>query len=192
MGLFWDYFKNSLRLSFIQKAGPLSLLAEGSAETLDDARGVILQLREQFLPEKCEAELLARYARSRGIVQAPLEPEAHYWGRVRFAYLWWSRGGRAGSMAATLIEYFGFAEVAVVNLRSEDPSRWAEFKVVAEIVGTDLMFPLEQVEWGINEMKRAGSKLAAVEFVYSLLSDVPVYSFGLTSAEIITVFPEPE
>lgn len=190
MGLFWDYFKKQLDLPFIQSPGALAVLAEGASVPLDDARGVMLQLREQFFSEKCEAAFLANYARSRGIVRGPLEPEHYFYGRVRFAYLWWSRGGRAGGIAAALVNYFGFAKVEVINLRSEDPDRWAEFRVEAEVVGADPMFTLDQVVWGINETKQASAKLAGVDFIYSVLSDVPVYSCGVTSAERITVYME--
>lgn len=188
MGLFWDYFKRTLGLPFIQAPGPLALLAEGGATTLDDARGVIVQLREQFLAEKCEAAFLVNYARSRGIVRGPQEPEAYFIQRVRFAYLWWSRGGRAGAMAAMLVSYFGVESVEVISLRAEDPLRWAEFRVVAYLVGETAWFTVDQFEWAINEMKRAGAKLAGIDFVYSVAGDVPVYSAGVTSAEIITVF----
>lgn len=192
MGLFWEYFRDKLRFPPIQRPGPLAALAEGGAATLDTVRGVMLKLREQFFPEKCEKELLKHYAASRGIVRAPLEPEAHWLYRVRFAYLWWSRGGRAGGMANALTNYFGFLSVTIENLRFEDPERWAEFRVIAELLGSDPSVTPEQVEWAVGEMKPARSKLAGLEFVVSALSDVPAWSFGLTSAEIITVVMEAE
>lgn len=192
MSLFWSYFRDTLRFPPILKGGPLALLAEGGALLLDMVRDIIIQLRDQFFSDRCEEIQLAHFARSRGIVRAPLEPDSSYFGRVRFAYAWWQRGGRVSGMRRVLIDYFGFAEVEIVNMRTIDPARWAEFKVVASVVGSNLMFTEAQILWAINEIKRAGSKLAAIEYVYSVEGDVPVYSFGMTSAEIITIFPESE
>lgn len=192
MSLFWAYFRDKLRFAPIQRPGPLAALAEGAAAALDTVREVMLKLREQFFPEKCEQELLKRYARSRGIVRVPLEPEAHWLYRVRFAYLWWRSGGRGGAMAITLTNYFGFLSVTIENLRGEDPERWAEFRVRAELIGSDPSVAPEQVEWAINEMKPARSKLAGLEFIVSALGGVPTWSFGLTSAEIVTVVMEVE
>lgn len=192
MSLFWDYFRNTLRFPPILRPGPLAMLAEGAALGLDAARNVILQLRDQFLPEKCEDVYLARYARSRGIVRAPLEPEGHYQARIRLAYLWWRRGGRASAMKQVLVSYFGFARVDIINLRTEDPDRWAEFRVVCELVGEQPIFTLDQVVWAINEIKPAGKKLAEVLFVASAIGDVPAWSIGLYAAGVTTVYPEPE
>lgn len=165
MALFWDYFKNTLRLPFIAKPGPLPMLADGGADSLDATHGVMLTLRDQFSPERCETAYLARYARSRGIVRAPLEPEPHWQGRVRLAYIWHLRGGRAGGMAATLCGYFGFTGVQVINLATVDPERWAEFKVICDLGGVSPWFNLDQVEWAINELKPARSKLGEIEYI---------------------------
>ncbi|BCS55207.1 phage tail protein [Geobacter sp. SVR] len=192
MRLFWAYFRDTLRLPFIQQHGALAMLAEGGAELLDAARDLIGTLRDQFLPERCEAAVLAHFARSRGIVRAQQEPEAHWIGRVRLAYLWHSRGGRAGALRQVLIAYYGFADVRVINLRGEDPERWAEFWVECELVGTESLFSQAQVEWAINEIKPARSKLSEVLFIQSIIGTVPSYSFAMVSTEVVTVFPEPE
>ncbi|BCS54571.1 phage tail protein [Geobacter sp. SVR] len=192
MGRFWAYFRDTLRLPFIQLPGALAMLAEGSAELLDTARGLIVTLRDQYLAERCEAALLAHFARSRGIVRVQQEPEAHWIGRVRLAYLWHIRGGRAGALRQVLLAYYGFADVRVINLRGEDPERWAEFRVECELIGSEPLFSQTQVEWAINEIKPARSKLSEVLFVQSVIGDVPCYSFALISTEIVTVFPEAE
>ena len=192
MGLFWSYFRDTLRFPAILRQGPLAMLAEGGAAVLDDVRGVILQLREQFFPEKCEEVLLTRYAKSRGIVRAPLETEEYWKARVRFAYLWWARGGRASSMEQTLVKFFDFASAAVISLRDEDPTRWAEFRVELEVLGGTLSISQEQIEWGINEIKRASAKLAEVVYTYSSEGAVPVIGISLQSTEIVTIYPLPQ
>ena len=192
MSLFWSYFRDTLRFPFILKGGALALLAEGAALLLDTVRDLILSLRDQFFSTLCEEANLVHFAKSRGIVRAPLEPDSSYFGRVRFAYLWWKQGGRVSGMRRVLISYFGFGDIEIINMRTVDAARWAEFKVIASVIGSNLMFTEEQIIWAINEIKRAGSKLAGIEYVYSIEGDVPVYSFGMTSAEIITVFPEAE
>jgi len=190
MGLFWSYFRDTLRLPYILKRGALAMLAEGGSTGLDGVRGIIVTLRDQFLAERCEEAVLANFARSRGIIRAPLEPEASWRGRVRFAYLWWQRGGRAGGMEQVLIDYFGFAAVDVANMRAEDPARWAEFTVTCSMIGEEAPFTPEQVTWLINEMKPARSKLAGLTFEATVLSDIPCWSGALWSAETIMVWPD--
>lgn len=164
MGLFWTYFRDTLRLPFVRGQGPLAMLAEGGADALDDARDVISLLRDQFVPFRCEAIYLARFARSRGIVRSPLEPEEHWLARVRFAYHWWSRGGRASAMAEGLRLGFGFSAVRVINMRAEDPAKWAQFRCELDGVTGDVLSRVDQVRWAINEVKPARSKLFALRF----------------------------
>lgn len=192
MGIFWAYFRDTLRLPFIQRPGPLAMLAEGAAPLLDAVRDAILLLRDQFLVSRCEEGYLNNFARSHGLVRAPQESDESWTGRVQLSYLWWARGGRAGLMAQVLVDHFGFASVEIINMRASDAARWAEFKVVAYVIGGNLMFTTAQVEWAINEVKPARSKLASIEYIYSVEGNVPAYSFGATSAEIVTVYPEPE
>lgn len=192
MSLFGNYFRDTLRFPAILNGGALAMLAEGAALLLDTVQTVILQLRDQFFPARCEETYLTNFARSRGIVRAPLEPQESYYGRIKFAYLWWKRGGRASGMRLMLIDFFAFPEVEIINLRDSDPARWAEFTVRISVIGVSLIFTEAQILWAINEIKPARSKLAAIEYIYSVEGDVPAYSFGMTSAEIITVFPESE
>jgi len=190
MNLFWDYFKQKLRLGFISLPGPLAMLAEGAALCLDDVRAIILRLRDQFLPELCDDAFLDNFARSRGIVQAPLETTAHYQGRVRFAYLWWARGGRAGAMRLTLMEFFGFGNVSIISLRDEDPARWAEFRTEIEVLGSNMEVSEAQVEWAINEAKPARSKLSEVQYLFATSGAVPRLAIGIQSSEVITIYPK--
>ncbi len=162
MGLYWDYFKERLRLGLICRPGPLALLAEGGAVVLDATREQIISLRDQFHPETCDAEHLVNFARSRGIVQAPLESTEYYHARIKAAYHWWVRGGRASTMAAVMVNAFGAESASVVSLRGEDPARWAEFRLL--IRGrAGLVARLDQLIWVANDIKPARSKLANVE-----------------------------
>jgi hypothetical protein len=189
MGLLWDYFRDGLRLPFLAKPGPLAMLVDGGSESLDAARDVPAQLRDQFFADRCEAVRLESFARSRGIVRAVLEPELSYHGRVQLAFLWHKRGGRASAMEKVLEDYFGFASVQVESMRDEDPARWAEFRVVCNMVGAQPLFTTGQVEWAINEMKPARSKLNEVVYLSSIIGDVPVMSFGCYSMGDTSVFP---
>lgn len=190
MGLFWEYFKKKLRLIYLSQAGPLALLGEGASKCLDEARANVLTLRNQFFPELCDEAFLANFARSRGIVQAPLETKAHYQGRVRFAYLWWTRGGRAGAMRLTLMEFFGFGGVTIIPLREEDPTRWAEFRVEIEVFGANLEVSEAQIDWAINEAKPARSKFAEAQYIYATCGAVPRLAVGLQVSEVVTIYPK--
>ncbi|OHD25786.1 MAG: hypothetical protein A2Y38_21450 [Spirochaetes bacterium GWB1_59_5] len=204
MGLFKDYFVNVLRLPFLHKPGPLAMLADGASGCLDAVRDVIEVLRSQFLPALCESAYLERFARSRGINRHPLEPEAHWLERVRFAYLWWSMGGRASAMAEALQIGFSFGTVRIINLYTifqmvdedtktpivdestteylgdGDFERWAEFMVVAQLKGNEIRYTRAQIIWAINEIKPARSRLAA------LILMAPLYD----EASIINLFDE--
>jgi P2-related tail formation protein len=188
MGVFGDYFKKTLRWPLLASPGPLSMLVDGGASVLDIARDHIMWLRNQFAPALCEDEFLIHFARSRGVRRAPLETEEHYQARVRAAYLWWSRGGRASSLEQTLVRYFGFASVTVESLRDEDPDRWAEFRVVLDVQGSDLTMGFEHSEWAINEIKPARSKLAGINIRREQAS--PLYlAAALHGSERISIEP---
>ncbi|MDD5107548.1 MAG: hypothetical protein PHC49_18290 [Desulfuromonadaceae bacterium] len=165
MGLFWDYFLRALRLPFIQRPGPLAMLAEGGADSLDAARTDMLGLRDQFFPSRCDDAFLYRFAAARGIVRHPLEPAEHWAERIRFAYAWWVSGGRESAMAEALTAGFGFTKADVFNMRIEDPARWASFKVwlLCESI-TVPSVSAASVIWAINEVKPARSKLATLGF----------------------------
>jgi len=189
MGIFWDYFRKTLRLPWIQKPGPLAMLTDGGATSLDPARDDILQLRDQFSPERCEAAFLANFARSRGIVQSPMELEDHWLARIRFAYQWWARGGRAATMVEVFVQGFGFEAARVINLRTEDPLKWASFRVETENPAGESPVVFEQVKWAINEIKPARSKLAELRYHTILPADAPV--LGATTISQATVMVGP-
>lgn len=189
MGLFWPYFRDTLRLPFVRGTGPMAMLAEGGAEALDEARDVISLLRDQFFPFRCEAVYLARFARSRGIVRSPLEPEEHWLARVRFAYHWWSRGGRASAMAEGLRLGFGFSDVRVINMRAEDPAKWAQFRCELDGVTGDVLSRVDQVRWAINEVKPARSKLFALRFAASPARMERYAGVSVQRGGFVTIYP---
>lgn len=189
MGLFWSYFRDTLRLPFIAMSGPLALLADGGSVCLDVAREVALFLRDQFFPSRCEDVYLARFGLCRGIVRQPLEPEEYWLGRVRFAYHWWARGGRASAMVEGLILGFGVDAAWVVNLRAEDPERWASFRVVLVGGAGDILLRLNQIKWAINEVKPARSWLAGMKFYAP--TQLATRRLGIVSqtGAMTTIFP---
>ena len=187
MGLFFDYFRRTLRLPFISASGPLALLAEGGADCLDTVREIILILRDQFLPARCEDVLLVRFAAVRGIRRAAFEPEEYWLSRVRFAYAWYIRGGRASALEEALCAGFGFISAKVVNLRDEDPARWASFRIVLDGAFGDLLSRFDQLEWAINEVKPARSKLAGMTLQLTSRGDVPVMGGACCYGKTITL-----
>lgn len=161
MGIYWRYFRDTLRWPLLLTPGPLAALVEGAASALDAARQLILDLRDQFYPTRCEVELLPNHAASRGIVRFVGEEEAVYQARISSAWLWWRKAGRAPALEDLLKNLYGFETVTVVNLRSIDPARWAEFdvRIVSLAEGELDLVGLERL---INEFKPARSKLAAI------------------------------
>ena len=93
MGIFWDYFRKTLRFPLIWRPGPLAQLAKGGAEALDDTRGHIAWLRDQFTPETCDTTHLEHFARARGLRRWPSETDDFWKRRVVLAYEFYRRGG---------------------------------------------------------------------------------------------------
>lgn len=189
MGLFWSYFRDTLRLPFIQTRDVLAMLAEGGASALDAARDVVLLLRDQFFPSRCEDLYLTRFARSRGIVRAPLEPQDHWLARVRFAYHWWSRGGRASAMKEGLLLGFGFSDARIINMRQEDPARWASFRVELAGVHGEVLNHIDAVRWAINEVKPARSKLSGLRLAATPLQADRHSGIIMQRGGFITIYP---
>jgi P2-related tail formation protein len=189
MGLLWQYFRDTLRLPFLGKPGPLAMWVEGAASCLDTIRETILVLRDQYLPALCEDVYLEKFAASRGIVRAPLEPVEYWQARIRFAYHWWARGGRESAMVEGLKLGFGFADAKVINMRAEDPDRWASFRVILEGGDGDIMLRLDQIRWAINEVKPARSKLDEIKFYAPDLRAERFCGIVAHGGSITTIFP---
>jgi len=189
MSVFWNYFTKTLRLPFILVGGPLAMLAEGAAESLDEVRDVIISLRDQFTPARCEDANLTRFAAARGIVQSPLEPDAHWQARVRFAYHWWASGGRSSALAEGLELGFGFDSADVVSLRSDDPARWASFRVILWGGSGDILTRLSQIRWAINEVKPARSLLTELKFYVGPLQSARHNAIAHISGAATVIYP---
>lgn len=161
MGIFWEYFRKTLRWAPIWKEGSLSAMVKGASFALDIARTAILWLREQFVPEKCIDDHLPSHARSRGIpARHYRETHDQYRNRVSLAKLWHEKSGKIKGMEEILL-YYGF-EAIVFNLRSEDEARWAEFRLYVRP-----KFWMESEDYDLlaeiaNEYKAASAKLETI------------------------------
>lgn len=102
MGLFFDYFKKTLRFPLIWREGHLSLLVRGGAASLDQAREDVLSCRTQAMPETCDLENLARIGEGRGIRQWPHEPDEFFRNRVRYAFKFFKMGGKRSGLQEIL------------------------------------------------------------------------------------------
>ena len=160
MSAFWKYFTKTLRFLPILSGGPLAILAEGGARALDAAREVALWLRDQFFPDRCDEEMMVLFASARGITKFDYETEEQYFDRIRLAYAWHQSGGREEGMLWILRDGCGIGNLEIINLRDEDPARWAEFAIRAPNITGQAMLSLPSIEWAINEVKPARSKFA--------------------------------
>jgi hypothetical protein len=167
MEIFWRYFRDTLGWPLVRVPGALAAIVAGAASLLDQVREDMLWLRRQFNPATCEEQYLDHYAQARGIRHHRLESADRFRARVVNAYTWQLQGGRVAGLFA-ILSHYGYAVVRIVNLRDEDPARWAEFRVVtdppAEGFGAD---DYELLAWVINEQKPARSKLAGIRLTRS-------------------------
>ena len=191
MGIFWKYFRETLRWPLIWKEGPISVLVKGGAAVLDGVRDTIIWLRDQFSPATCDTAYVASHAEARGIVRHTLETDDdEFRGRVVAAYTWWMNGGRQGGLPE-LLAYFGYTTDEIVNLRSSDPDRWAEFTIALEkadgsgFAETDYAL----VEWLVNDQKPARSVCAGIEMVCAVTGQTWVYA-GVSVAPDVEVWAE--
>lgn len=153
MGLFWNYFRKTLRFPLIWKAGPIGVLVEGGAKCLDMAREAILWLRDQFLPTKAETQYLEEFAVSRGLRRFPDEAEINWHNRIKFAYRFWKKGGKLSGITE-IFEIFGFTDVEIVELTAPT---WAQDDIVLTLF--DGAPYAKYLFWAFNEVKPARSKL---------------------------------
>jgi hypothetical protein len=166
MSLFFNYFKTKLNWLFIQTSGPLSAIVQGGAVVLDNTRDSILWLRRQFSPETCEEIYLASHGNARGIFQRPGESMEQFRVRVSKAYAWQLLGGKKTGLPRILAHY-GYNDASLVDLKQEDPERWAEFRVElplpndVTITGDDI----GNIDDVVNDQKPARSKLAALRII---------------------------
>jgi hypothetical protein len=188
MNLFWSYFRDSLRFPLIRNLGPLAMLVEGAAVTLDEVRELIIALRDQTQPLRCNDAMLLRFAASRGITRSPNEPELYWLERVRFAYDWWCKGGRSSLLSKSLVDGFNVASAKIINMRREDPTQWASFRLEIDGASGDLLTRLNQIDWAVNEVKPARSKLKHTSLFVSKSDILPFWAGVVLFGETVTHF----
>lgn len=185
---FWSYFRETLRFPLLFSPGPLSVFVEGLARTLDSVRQDILWLRAQFSPATCDDQFLVYFGDARGVRQHRLETVAQFRVRVCQAYAWQLLGGKAAGLPKILAHY-GYAGASFVNLRHEDPSRWAEFRVEHSPQGPLSAADYEVMDWLIEEHKAARSRLASVRIQMNAAGNTCVALSTEQSAEVSIVYP---
>lgn len=156
MSAFWQYFHDRLGWLPIFRPGPLAALVRGLALHLDACRRDILWLREQWLAEKAEAELVPGYGESRGMLRFRFDTDESYRRRVVNAWAWHQLGGKTRGLERIYAENGLEATVS----SSPNPELWAHFRVRINI--ESLFFGLEALEmvfWLANEFKPARSVL---------------------------------
>lgn len=188
MSIFWKYFTKTLRFPMLLKSEYLALLAKGAAACLDIARDNILWLRNQFLVSKTEEQNIAQFATSRSIKRFPNEPADVYKKRVQFAYLWHKQGGKNTGMK-TAMSALGFDDIIIINMRSIDSKRWAEFSLELAPVTGNILNLFDVINWLINEVKPARSICTDIEFKISLPAAVVSVSTVLLIGITTQIYP---
>lgn len=189
MSLFWRYFTDTLRWRWIQTAGPLAALVKGGARVMDDVREDVLWLRRQAFPDTCEDQFLAIHGDARGVCQRENETIELYRTRVIKAYAWQLLGGKNLGLPRVL-EYYGYPDTRIHNMRDDDLDRWAEFKV--KFPKTDIKV-LEETDFPaifdtVEDQKPARSKLAALSFEREKQGGL-TYACAVRHSKKITVYP---
>ena len=164
MSPFWRYFRDTLRLGLIDKPGPLQALGKGLAFSLDTVRDDAVFLRAQWFPQLCEPELVPAFGESRGLARHHTETPEQFRRRVINAYAWHMLGGKQEGLPQ-ILEFYGYTVAEIENLRTYQPSRWAEFQVGLHTPATPtgqnaILADLQTLVWLINAYKPARSVLA--------------------------------
>jgi len=161
MGVFKGYFFQTLRWSLAHRPGPLAVLVEGLARSLDQVRTDIIHLRNQFNPETCEMDLTPAHAESRGLTRHKMETDAQYARRCLRAYAWHRLGGGQLGMPR-IFAALGYPGVTMHNLRRDDPDRWAEFLACVPVGSGLTAADYHLLNQMANETKPARSLLAGI------------------------------
>ncbi|NDV18281.1 hypothetical protein GO013_02475 [Pseudodesulfovibrio sp. JC047] len=188
MSIFKEYFFKTLRWPLIHRAGPLAVIVEGLARSMDEVRRDIIWLRNQFNPWTCDETMIAAHAESRGIIRHPSESETKYKDRCIRAFAWHRLGGGQMGMPR-ILDHFGYPDTKMLNVRTEDPDRWAEFKARIPALEGMNSEDYQRIGWIAGETKPARSKLAGIQAT----SNVPVtISAGGTTISIVRIRLLPE
>lgn len=189
--MYWKYFKDGLKWLFVAAPGPIAAIVQGAAWCLDLTRENILWLRKQFNPETCDIIFLRKHAKSRGIIRNKSEiDDDRFKARVVNAYAWQLLGGKNAGLPV-IFQHYGYSNIDITNIRTEDPLRWAEFRLSLEPPPGEgfNINDWELIPFIANDQKPARSKVESIKMVLSVSSDtphlVPVACYG----EEITVYP---
>ncbi|MCP3922984.1 MAG: hypothetical protein GY714_10400 [Desulfobacterales bacterium] len=157
--MLWNYFKK-LNFIFTSSQDAIEVLLKGGSKSLDKAASDFVWLRKQFFPELCDEDYLMKHGKNRGVLQRENEPISDYRIRVSNAYTRGIGGGTEKTMKDMMKDY-GFNNPEIVNLRAEDPTKWAEFRVESDGGNIDDQ-RLKNLIVEINELKPARSKLNSI------------------------------
>lgn len=165
---FWPYIK-SLNWIPAFKPGPLQAILRGIGRHLDDTRDDIMTLRDQFVVRTCEDSRLTDYARSRDVIRSYYDSDSQWRARVEGCFRWFQLGGRVEGLKAILADY-GAPGAEIVNLRFEDPDKWAEFFLSVPLPELTL---IKQIYELVLQYKPARSKMTRFHVVWP--QDCPAY-----------------
>ena len=184
MGVFKDYFFKTLRWPLIHRPGPLAMLVEGLARALDEVRRDIIFLRNQFNPWTCEPDMIPLHAKSRGITQYAEEMDEQFRERCIRAFAWQRLGGGQLGMPQ-ILAHFGYPGTSMLNVRHENPARWAEFKPKVPVPDTGLEAEdFTRIAWMANETKPARSRLAGIQAASSVPGGVKAGGFTYSTIRV--------
>lgn len=184
MGVFKDYFFKTLRWPLIHRPGPLAVLVEGLARSFDEVRADIIRLRNQFNPWTCEPGMIPRHAASRGIRQHSAETDTRFRERCLRAYAWHRLGGGQLGMPQ-ILAHFGYPDTTMLNVREQDPARWAEFMPRVPVPQGGLEAEdYRLIGWVAGETKPARSRLAAIRAASSVAGRVGAGGITFTTVRV--------
>lgn len=191
MSIFKDYFFKTLRWPLIHRAGPLAVIVEGLARSMDEVRRDIIWLRNQFNPWTCDETMITAHAESRGIIRHPSESETKYKDRCIRAFAWHRLGGGQMGMPR-ILDHFGYPDTEMLNVRTEDPERWAEFKARIPALEGMNSEDYQRIGWIAGETKPARSKLAGIQVKSSVAGTVKAAATTITIIKIVLTPERPD
>lgn len=183
MGVFKDYFFKTLRWPLSHHPGALAVIVEGLAKSMDQVRGDIIHLRNQFNPWTCEPDMIAKHAASRGIRQHASESDEQFRARCVRAYAWQRLGGGQLGMPQ-ILAHFGYSDTSMINVREEDPQRWAEFKPRVPVKSGMEAEDFRTIGWVAVETKPARSRVAGIRAASTVAGSVNAGGITFSSIRI--------
>ena len=184
MGVFGEYFFKTLRWPLSHRPGPLAVLVEGLARSLDEVRGDIIWLRNQFNPMTCGQDRIPAHAASRGLTRHATESDNRYRDRCIRAFAWQRLGGGQLGMPR-ILEHFGFSGTTMHNVREDDPDRWAEFMPRVPVPDSGMQAEdVSLIGWVANETKPARSVLAGIRAASTINGSVGAGGITYTTVRV--------